>query len=78
MAAAAPPKITIPADFKTAPLDKVIEAITRAVYRVGDDEQRGRIHPEVASLRRWELKSAVKLLQDMQRQQANQSEESTA
>lgn len=68
------PKIVVPPDFNPAPLDKQIEAVTRTILRVGDDEARGRIHPSVAALRRWELKSVLKTLQ----QQATQSQESHA
>lgn len=66
MAAVAPLNFT--EDYKPAPLQQQIEAVTRAFWQVGDDERRGRIHPDVAALRRWELKSAVYTLRQVQQQ----------
>lgn len=62
--------IQFTSDYKPATIEKQIEALTRMFHEIGYDQRRGRIHPDRAHLRRWEIKSAVYTLKQLQVQGA--------
>lgn len=63
---ATPPEpIPFPSDYKPTSVEDSIEALTRMFHEVSEDQRRGRIHPKLAHLRRWEIKSAVYRLKQL-------------
>jgi hypothetical protein len=51
------PPIIINRDFKPQSLETQKETLARLLHEVDLDQNRGRLHPQVAALRRWDLKS---------------------
>lgn len=60
------PHIEFPADFKPAPIDQQLHEIKTELFYFERAAAAGKVNPNLVSLRRWSLKSAIFTLQQLQ------------